>query len=433
MGKGHRLRRLSACLFLTLFLLSACGEKDTEPAETDWTAEQIVSAIAAEQAGLEAPHWLPFGGEDFDTYLEVVYQIPLELVEDGAIAAAGGTEASEIAVLVLRDEEGAETARRALEAYRSAREGDFTGYVPEEAAIVAGSRVTVQGRYAALLLCADPETAQETFLRAFGGTPPPETPDGGEELPPADEPPVDDPPADQPPTGGLTVEEPPADDPPANDPPVEPEVQQPDPPPVQIPDPKPAEDVYDGSAVLSAWRSGDRSALWGKNLAVLEGCADVIGQVISDDMTDYEKELAIHDWMIAWAEYDPGELNVFQTPDPDNDTPYGFLYSRVGICLGYARTFQLFMDMLDIECVTVRGYAHNGLEEHAWNMVRLDGEWYCVDVTWDDPVSSFPVPAYLAHYYFNVTSEHLRDNDHQWDEDAVEEAEGTQYAWQGWR
>ncbi len=43
-----------------------------------------------------------------------------------------------------------------------------------------------------------------------------------------------------------------------------------------------------------------------------------------------------------------------------------------GICSGYASTFQLFMDLLGIEYVTVNGTSHNGTADHAWNMVRLD-------------------------------------------------------------
>ena len=75
--------------------------------------------------------------------------------------------------------------------------------------------------------------------------------------------------------------------------------------------------------------------------------------------------------------------------------------------------------------------SHGGTDEHAWNLVELDGEWYCVDVTWDDPISNSPVSERMAHRYFNVTSEFLRQNDHQWDETQAVEAAGTAWAWQG--
>ena len=52
-------------------------------------------------------------------------------------------------------------------------------------------------------------------------------------------------------------------------------------------------------------------------------------------------------------------------------------------------------------------------------------------MTWDDPISNGPVSERMAHRYFNVTSEFLRQNDHQWDETQAEEAAGTAWAWQG--
>jgi transglutaminase/protease-like cytokinesis protein 3 len=148
-------------------------------------------------------------------------------------------------------------------------------------------------------------------------------------------------------------------------------------------------------------------------------------------MSDYDKELAIHDWIIKWTDYDKGVLSNAPDakPDPDNDNPYGLFVNKNAICTGYTLTFQLFMDMLGIECVTVDGMAHGGSEPHKWNMVKLGGEWYCVDVTWDDPIGSSNTNIYVFHKYFNVTSDFLRENDHYWDESGVPEATATEYAW----
>lgn len=93
------------------------------------------------------------------------------------------------------------------------------------------------------------------------------------------------------------------------------------------------------------------------------------------------------------------------------------------MCHGYSSTFQLFMDMLDIECITVYGIPGSNGVEHSWNMVKLDGEWYCVDVAWDDPIGGTP-----GHTYFNVTSKYLRDSGiHSWEEGSVPEATATAY------
>ena len=189
------------------------------------------------------------------------------------------------------------------------------------------------------------------------------------------------------------------------------------------------DDIYDPAAVLAAWRSGDASRLSEKNSKILEACTEIIRSRIRNGMSDYEKELAIHDWIVLWTNYDVEASNNSPgaKPDPDNNNPYGLFFSRKSICSGYSSTFQLLMDMVGVECITVRGHARNMDTEHAWNMVRLDGEWYCVDVTWNDPVGA--PPDYLSHEYFNVTSQYLRDTRHIWDEASVPEATATAFSW----
>ena len=198
----------------------------------------------------------------------------------------------------------------------------------------------------------------------------------------------------------------------------------------------PAEDLpwrYDRQRLLEAWASGDwQTGLAERDRVILQTCADLLAELITGEMTDYEKELAIHDWMLDWGSYDPEALSTQPgaQPNPDGDNPYGFLVDRVGICTGYASTFQLLMGLAGIECITVRGSSHGGTRDHAWNMVRLDGEWYCVDVTWDDPITSDPVPASASHLYFNVTSDFLRMTDHQWDETQSPRADSSAQRWQ---
>lgn len=187
------------------------------------------------------------------------------------------------------------------------------------------------------------------------------------------------------------------------------------------------EESYDADAVLQAWRTGDETSLSEMNRDILHAAKNVIDQEITDDMSDYEKELAIHDWITHWSSFD---YSVFGRSSEKgfkagSDTPYGVLIDRVGMCHGYSSTFQLLMDMLDIECMTVFGTPDSSGVQHSWNMVRLDGEWYCVDAAWDDPIGGSP-----GHTYFNVTSETLRKGSiHRWDDTSVPEATGTDYAY----
>lgn len=104
----------------------------------------------------------------------------------------------------------------------------------------------------------------------------------------------------------------------------------------------------------------------------------------STNGTDEEKMKRIHDWMVNEISY--AEENN------QNDNSYdihGGLLEKNAVCEGYARTFKLLMDRLQIPCLLVAGTATNSngqTESHAWNMVSLGETWYAIDVTWDDPI-----------------------------------------------
>ena len=416
-----------------LCLLSACGKQ--EPAETEWSEAQMAQAIWDAQ-GPGDYQMLRYNYEDFFRYVTDVYHISRTSVTGGAVFYAGGISAREVAVLHLTDDAAADEAKTALDTYINDRAGAFAGYAPEEYAILEQSGTASRGAYAALLIGPATEAARAAFEACFTTQPPAEEP-----TPPAapaePEPAVPEPPPEE----AVDPEQEPVDLPEEPDPAADPQpaeeepAAQPEPEPAAEPAPPPEPWSYDLDRLVSAWRSGDRSDLPEEDLEILAVC-DQISPLTDGSLTDYQRELALHDWMVSWAEYDPGALSSGPVGDPmpHNDNPYGFLTGKKGICLGYATTFQLLMEMSGIECTIVHGTSHGGTAEHAWNMVRLDGELYCVDVTWDDPVSSFPIPLHsiLAHQYFNVTSAFLRQTDHPWDEAAVPEAVATDYAWAGY-
>ena len=64
------------------------------------------------------------------------------------------------------------------------------------------------------------------------------------------------------------------------------------------------------------------------------------------------------------------------------------LATHEGVCEAYSRSMQLILQKLGIDCVLVHGVQTSGEpESHMWNAVKLDGEWYAVDATWDDPIA----------------------------------------------
>jgi len=100
-------------------------------------------------------------------------------------------------------------------------------------------------------------------------------------------------------------------------------------------------------------------------------------------------------------------------------TAYGALIEGSAVCDGYARAAQLLMSMCGIESLYVVGTANNGVG-HAWNMVKLNGQWYQLDVTWDDG-------SYSRSDYFLVTDDYMRQS-RTWDEDKYPETAEEGYA-----
>ena len=433
------MKRKTPILLLTMLfslVLAACGGQEAvTPSPADVTAAELARTVAESQedlAGLPA-----LEGEDLTDHLSAF--CGLTDWEDGAVYAAGGMDAREITVVLLSDEGAAETAADTLENYRLERQGDFFGYAPEEADRLDRAVVLQRGQYAALLVCDDPEAARESFDACLAGELPPpvekettlptpsEEPEATQVLAPETETPEPEPsPTPEP---EPTPSEPPEE---TERPILNPDLDTSDFVPFTAPNDANME-IYDTSAIRAAWETGDEEGLSDKDAAILEQCRAVLGELITEDMTDFQKELAVHDWIVEHGSYDQ---TVHNNPGHSGRTgyrdPYGILVGGYGNCLGYSTTFQLLMDLCDVECITVVGAAFDSMEDHAWNMVRLDGAWYCVDVTWDDPtMGNGNTNSVVRHRYFNVTSQHMRDTDHQWDYLYVPEATATQYRWDG--
>lgn len=88
-------------------------------------------------------------------------------------------------------------------------------------------------------------------------------------------------------------------------------------------------------------------------------------------------------------------------------TVYGALVEAKGVCEAYSRAYKYILDDLGIENILVTGTAVNSTgvsEEHMWNYVKVNGKWYAVDVTWDDPivVGGGTLSEETKHKYFLV-------------------------------
>jgi len=119
-------------------------------------------------------------------------------------------------------------------------------------------------------------------------------------------------------------------------------------------------------------------------------------------MNDYEKALALHDWLTYNCRYDMRAKNRYAAEGP--------LLDNRAVCDGYAKAYVLLCAQAKVPCKRIVGVA-GGL--HAWNLVKMGGKWYQVDCTWDDPTSNIygtdPKRSGKECYeYFGLTDKAMR-------------------------
>ena len=112
----------------------------------------------------------------------------------------------------------------------------------------------------------------------------------------------------------------------------------------------------------------------------------IVEALIRPEMTDYEKALALHDYLTRTANYD--ETLTRRTPEDI------LLGDRLGVCQAYAIAYRLLLDEVGIPNCYEYG------NSHIWNMAELSGHWVHIDCTWDDPTGG----GYENHTFFAVTN-----------------------------
>lgn len=142
--------------------------------------------------------------------------------------------------------------------------------------------------------------------------------------------------------------------------------------------------------------------------------------LFAQDMPDYQKELLIHDWLVENNRYNTEDMSA-----PASHMAYSALVTGKPVCQGYGEAMLLLSQAAGLPClyVTGSGTSNGNTESHGWNCIKLDGQWYMVDVTWDDPTTSDGSDV-LQYDYFNVTSRQLA-KDHNWDQSAFPECTAT--------
>lgn len=128
----------------------------------------------------------------------------------------------------------------------------------------------------------------------------------------------------------------------------------------------------------------------------LEAAAEKITSAALELPTLFERIKYFHDSIVNGTDY------VLQGGEFIQDAD-GVLLNGKALCEGYSKAFAYLCQSIGIDCICVIGNANGS---HMWNMVKLDGSWYHMDVTFDDPVSDVPTCTYT---YFCITEKEISD------------------------
>lgn len=135
----------------------------------------------------------------------------------------------------------------------------------------------------------------------------------------------------------------------------------------------------------------------GETKWVCERAKEIISDLKLDKKSQYEKIKLIHDYIIENISYD---LTV------KNNTAYEALMTNATACQGYSNLCYILLTEAGVKSRIITGTGHGEL--HAWNIVEIDGLWYNLDCTWDDPVGGGINKQ--SHKYFLKSNEHFKDH-----------------------
>ena len=128
--------------------------------------------------------------------------------------------------------------------------------------------------------------------------------------------------------------------------------------------------------------------------------ASLISDIDINKIGEYEASRIVYERLCDYLTY--------QKDAPFGHTLYGSLVNKVAVCDGYAKAYQYLLKKLGILSHMVSGYSYNPVtgagEAHAWNLVRINGEYYYTDVTWADQSNVFY--SYLNCDYSQISKDH---------------------------
>lgn len=162
---------------------------------------------------------------------------------------------------------------------------------------------------------------------------------------------------------------------------------------------------YNDGVRVMAGLEGRSSSLSREDAQLLEQAQRIHASLVDPSMSEYEQVKAFHDYLVRHVTYDGNAPHCFDA--------YGALVDGRAVCDGYSIAFDLLCYLSGIDCIRVLGTSSNALGTggHAWNKVKVNGSWYNVDVTWDDPLGNYSNNIFYDYF---LVSDNVLARDHYW-------------------
>lgn len=124
----------------------------------------------------------------------------------------------------------------------------------------------------------------------------------------------------------------------------------------------------------------------------IDSVEDLVGKILQDSLTEREKARSIYVWLAYHISYDKKAYTDGKRRINSNNRD--LLLRRKAVCFGYSTLFKEMCEIVGIRAEVISGYSrgtrtstiNKSQPDHAWNAVKLDGDWYLLDVTWGSGV-----------------------------------------------
>lgn len=146
--------------------------------------------------------------------------------------------------------------------------------------------------------------------------------------------------------------------------------------------------------------------------------------ILDPDLLDIQKEWLLYDYLIRRTTYSKQIVN--NIAPPLTHTVQGTIVEKTGVCDGYAKTLMYMMNRVGIPTRLIVGTAYDSkgvIQDHAWNLINLEGNYYHVDATWGDLENN---QIGIFYNYFNENDLYMRQT-HRWNQKAYPKAQATKY------